>query len=231
MSATVSSTPNSAASDSNSIDFMIAQYMNKVWTSTLVVVKSVTNAGALSPVGYVSVQPLVGMIDIEGKVYDHGEISNAPYFRLQGGTDAIILDPKVGDIGIALFASRDITAVKKAKKPSPPGSDRKHHISDALYIGGVLNGSPTQYVRFSADGIEIVSPTKFTAKAPSIILDGEVTQQGGNASFGANVSIAGDLGVTGDTNVTGEITGKGKVLSTHVHSGVQHGTDETGAPV
>jgi hypothetical protein len=41
-----------------------------------------------------------------------------PYFRVQGGADAIIIDPKVGDLGIAVFCSRDITGVKRSKEAS-----------------------------------------------------------------------------------------------------------------
>jgi hypothetical protein len=31
-------------------------------------------------------------------------------------------------------------------------------MSDALYLGGVLNGVPTQYIQFAAGGITITSP-------------------------------------------------------------------------
>ena len=95
-------------------------------------------------------------------------IYGCPYQRAQGGANAVILDPEVGDIGIAVFASRDIAAVIANRKPSNPGSRGRFRMSDAMYIGGLLNGVPTQWVRFSAAGIEIVSPTQVKLEAPDV---------------------------------------------------------------
>ena len=39
-----------------------------------------------------------------------------------------------------------------------------------MYVGGILNGVPTQWVRFSDAGIEISSPTAITMEAPSITM-------------------------------------------------------------
>lgn len=47
----------------------------------------------------------------------------------------------------------------------------------------------------------------------------------------ALVAITGNLTVGGTVVATGEVTGAGKVLSTHVHGGVQNGPSNTGAPV
>lgn len=160
--------PKTGNSDLNATSFLFEQLMGKVWTSALVQVNAVTNAGALSAVGFVDVSPLIHQVDGAGKATPHGIIHNVPYFRLQGGADAVILDPKVGDIGLAIFASRDISAVKSSKAPNVPGSSRRFSPSDGLYIGGFLNGVPTQYVRFSATGIEVVSPTKIICTAPEV---------------------------------------------------------------
>ena len=94
------------------MQFLISQALNRVSTATLVKVVSVTNAGGLSPVGFVDVQPLVNQLDGAGNAVPHGVLHRLPYFRLQGGADAVILDPKVGDIGMAAFANRDISLVK-----------------------------------------------------------------------------------------------------------------------
>lgn len=223
--------PTSSASEANSMEFFIRQFVNRIWTSTIVVVTSVSNAGDIEDAGTVSIQPLVGQIDSAGKVYPFNTpIYDVPYFRVQGGSDAIILDPKVGDIGIAIFASRDITVAKSTKTASPPGSDRKFDISDAFYLGGILNGTPNQYVRFSATGIELVSPTKVTISAPvaeidapSIILNGAVSQ-GSGSNAGAATFTNG--ATTPMDFVAGTIS-----LKTHKHSGVQTGSGNSGAPV
>jgi hypothetical protein len=61
---------------------------------------------------------------------EHGVIYSIPYFRLQGGVNAIIIDPEPGDIGMCGFCSRDISVVKNTKKIANPGSYRKYAWAD-----------------------------------------------------------------------------------------------------
>jgi len=197
-------TPTSATDDYNSLVFVIGQVLAQLQTVTLVRVMAVSNDGGVSPVGTVDVQPLVNQMTGNRQPVAHGTIFNVPYFRLQGGGSAVILDPKVGDIGMCAFASRDISAVKTAKGPANPGSFRQFDWADGLYFGGLLNGVPTQYVRFHAGGIDI--------KAPTITLDG-------------------DVHITGETTADGDVTAEGISLHDHVHGGVQSGTSDTGPPV
>lgn len=194
----------SAGSDFNAMDFIARQAVSKLATTTLVLVKAVTNAG-VSAVGFVDVQPMVAQIDGRGQPTAHGTIHNVPYMRLQGGARAVILDPVVGDIGIAVFGSRDLSAVKANRAPSNPGSRRQFDMADALYLGGVLNGVPTEYVRFFSGGVEIVSASEIRLRAPTITLDG---------------AVAG----TGAAVFQDSVTGAGIVLDTHVHIGHAPGT-------
>lgn len=147
--------------------FVIRSLLSKVRTSQPVEVLSVTNDGGISPIGYVDIQPLVGQLDGNGNVVPHGPIYNVPYMRIQGGGNAVIIDPEVGDIGLASFCDRDISAVKVSGAASPPGSKRKHDMSDAVYTSTIIAAAPTQYVQFNASGINIVSPTAVTITAPS----------------------------------------------------------------
>jgi Phage protein Gp138 N-terminal domain len=137
----------------------------------LVQVKAVTNTGADIAAGSVDVQILVNQVDGAGNATPHGIIHNVPYYRLQGGANAIIIDPQVGDIGLAVFADRDISSVKVNKAQSNPGSSRRFSAADALYLGGYLNGVPNQIVEFNAAGITVTSPTKVTINAPNIALN------------------------------------------------------------
>ena len=139
-------------SEQNGLNFAIQQAMLKLQTALPVRVMAVRNAG-LAPVGQVDIQVLVDMVDGQGNTVQHGTISNVPYFRLQGGTNAVIVDPSPGDIGMACFCSRDISAVKSVKDAAPPGSWRSHDFSDALYLGGFLNGTPTSYIQITDGGI------------------------------------------------------------------------------
>lgn len=151
-------TPWSTEGDYNVQYFAIQQALSKLQTATLVRVESCTNDGGVSPFGLVDVTPLVAQVDGTGELTPHVTAYQLPYLRLQGGSSAFILDPKAGDIGIAIFASRDISNVKSTQGPSGPGSGRQYDLSDGMYLGGLLNAAPTQYIRFSDAGIEIVTP-------------------------------------------------------------------------
>ena len=121
---------NSGASDYNAKTFMVWSILAEVRTMTLVKIVGVTNDGGISPVGFVDILPLVNQTDGAGNAEAHGVIYNCPYFRLQGGTNAIIIDPSVGDIGWAGFADRDISAgatwpgaaAPPAVPPAAPGA-------------------------------------------------------------------------------------------------------------
>lgn len=138
-------------------------------------------------------------------------ICKAPYFRLQSGANAVILDPQVGDIGLACVADRDISSVKVSKQSAPAASKRHHDMADALYIGGVLNGAPTQYVQFNAEGITLFSPTKVTIQAPAIAMVGAVS-------------------VSETLTAAGDVVGAGVSLSTHLTKGVAPGSGVSGPP-
>ena len=124
--------------------------------------------GGVDPVGFVDVVPLIGQRSADGTITPHGVIHNVPYNRLQGGANAVIIDPQVGDIGIACFSSRDLTSVKNARAAAGPGSLRMYDMSDAMYIGGILNGTPTQYILFDQTGITVLSPTAIKVQAPNV---------------------------------------------------------------
>lgn len=226
------------AGEYGALMFVIGQALARLSTATLVRVVSVTNNGGLSPVGFVDVQPLVNQLDGAGNAVPHAVLHQLPYFRLQGGTDAVILDPKVGDIGMAAFGSRDLSAVKASKQQANPGSWRTHDMADGLYFGGLLNGIPVQYVQFTEGGINVVSPSKVTVQAPNIelnaatqcalnspviVLNGTVQQ--GAGSFGGTSTWQGNM------NTLGTLRNNGKdVGSTHTHPGVQSGPSNTGTP-
>lgn len=213
--------------------FLIHQVLAAVSTAKLVRVEAVTNAGDLSPVGFVDVLPLVNQLDGENNAVPHGVVHNLPYFRLQGGTNAVILDPQVGDIGLANFADRDISAVKSAKDVANPGSKRRFDMADGLYHGGFLNGTPQQYVRFFNGGMELVSPTKVRIAAPQVQVDASTsfTVNSPQSNFSGAVIIQGLLswlaGMTGSilSGVASSITGAVAFFGTITSNG--HAIDST----
>ena len=217
MSASVGQqTLTSDMSDANAVAFQIKQGLARMATAMPVKVLSVTNSGGITPVGYVDVQPLVNQVDGAGNSVPHGTVHGLPYSRLQGGSNAVILDPSVGDIGVIVAASRDISAVKNTKAAANPGSFRRHDFADGMYVGAVLNGTPTQYVAFSGGGVSIYSPTAITLAVGGVSL--EITSSGFTLSGGPVMSAQ-----------TG--TFAGVIVDMHLHSGVTTGSDETGPPV
>lgn len=149
--------PSDFAGEYNQLLFMIRQVLSKVNVAALCEVVAVSGGG-VGPVGYVDLQPLVNQVDGFGNAIPQGVLHNIPYMRIQGGANAIIIDPQIGDIGAAVFSDRDISSVKATGKQANPGSRRRFDVADGLYFGGMLNGTPTQYIQFLANQINIVSP-------------------------------------------------------------------------
>ncbi len=214
--------PDDAAGEFNQLSFLIWQILATVHTVTLVKVVSVTSAGGVAPAGYVDVQPLVNQLDGDGNAVPHGVISNVPYFRIQGGSNAIILDPEVGDIGLAAFAQNDISSVKTTQAQANPGSRRRFHWSDGLYFGGFLNGAPSQYIQFVGNAINIVSPGTVTITTPGNV---SVTA-GGSAIIKAATIVLQNAG----TALKALLNSAFATWATgHVHSNGNGGAD-TGTP-
>lgn len=235
----------------NNIGFVIQQMLGRLQTATLVKIIKCTNSGGLSPVGFVDVLPMVNQLDAAGTAVPHSTIYNVPYFRMQGGANAVIIDPEPGDIGIAVFASRDISKVKSTRKQGNPGSMRQYSPADALYIGGTLNAAPTQYVQFSSAGIKIHSPTLINLDAPDIQLNAETVEIAASSSVtvttptfkvnGATVlngslsqgtgSGGGTATLQGPVTVVGDLTAAGTSVHSHTHGNVQNGPGTTSAPL
>jgi hypothetical protein len=216
--------PQQGAGHFNALQFMVEQVMAGNATAKVVQVKSVTGGGLSTP-PRVSVQIMVNQYDGSGNSTPHGIINNVPVMRLQGGSNAVIIDPVVGDIGIMVCADRDISAVKATAKVSNAGSFRRFDPADGLYIGGVLNAAPLQYVWFTGDdGVKVADKNGNTvlmhdegitltdAQGSTVKMDGE----------GITLTPAvGKVKVVGDMQVTGQLTGStdsGAVgLATHTH--------------
>jgi hypothetical protein len=162
--------PESGLTEYNALTFIIRQILSELSTCTLVQVKKVTNTGGVAAVGFVDVQPLINQQDGFGNAVPHEVLYNLPYLRMQGGVNAVIIDPADGDIGFAVFADKDISVVKKTKKKANPGSARRFSMADGLYLGGVLNGTPTNYVQFNGNDINIKATGNVNITSPHINL-------------------------------------------------------------
>jgi hypothetical protein len=207
--------PSDSASGFNVQNFIVWQILSRVRTVTPVKVVTVQNDGGVSPTGFVDVQPLVDMIDGLGQATQHGIINNLMYFRLQGGKNAVIIDPEVGDIGVALIADRDVSAIKASKKQGPPGSRRMFDLADGIFVGGILNAAPEQYVQFNGDGMKLACKNDNT-----IVMNSD-----GITINGVLIDRSGNISGVGTLDASGEGTFDGHTVGGHTHDvpGVQTG--------
>lgn len=224
-----------AVNDPNADAFTIVKFLKGLAGPTLVRVVSCTNNGGVSAYGFVNVLPLVNQLNGEGQPTPHGVVNNMMYSRLQGGSNAVICDPEPNDVGIAIFCTRDVSAVKAAAaqggtiaQQSPP-SFRWWDWADGVYLGWVLNRLPSQYFQLlqNGAGINVVSPQQITLTAPTVTI---------NASTGVNVNtpttaLSQNLTIGGTTTGQGDGVFAGVSVSTHLQSGVQSGGDDSGPPV
>ena len=198
--------PNTAGSEYNALQFMIQNAMQGISTAIPVQVQAVKGL-------FVDVLPLVSSVDGYGQAVEPTTLFHLPVFRYHAGVGAVILDPVIGDKGLAVFAQADSSNVQTGTDtPQQPGSFRKHSMSDGFYIGGFHNAAPSVYIEIKQDGtIQIVAPTSVTVTSPQV-------------DFSGNVSMSGNVNVIGDATIGG-ISFLG-----HVHGGVQSGGSTTSTP-
>ena len=187
-------TPWSTQGDYNVMLFAIQQALSKMQTATLVQVAACSNSGAVAAIGTVDVTPLVNQLDALNNPTPHVTVFGLPYFRSQAGSNGIIIDPQVGDIGVAVFASRDISKVKSTQAQANPGSGRQYDFADGIYLGTVLSAAaPTQYLLFSESGLTANTPGKLVTQSSGdtdITAGGKlVTQSSGDTDITASGNI------------------------------------------
>lgn len=205
-------TPSDAASRFNAIHLLVLSLLSRIATSTMVQVVACTNDGGLAPAGTVDLLPLPNQLDGGGNAIPHGVIYGCPYVRIQGGANAIIIDPQPGDIGVASFASRDLSSVIATKAQANPGSRRQFSWADGMYMGSCLGPIPQQYLQWNEEGIKIFSPTKLTFIAPEIELQGPTTITG-------PLTVTGPAVLEGGGSLTGAFSVNGVEMDqNHTHS-------------
>ena len=182
--------------------YIINNLIANIHTMMPVKILSVTiPTDSLAPIGRCEVLPLVQQIDGSNNVYPMGKIINVPYLRVQGGANAIVIDPQVGDVGLCGFCERDISIVKRTGELSAPDTRRKYDINSAVYMFTMMSGTPTQYIHFKSSGIDIkttgdlnINGLIIKADGTLITKDGDTVDKhshGGVQSGGSNTSPLG----------------------------------------
>jgi len=222
---------NSGNTPFNELSFVVQMALSKLNVATLVQVQAVNAGSGLAPVGTVDVLPLVNQVAGDGSAMPHATIHGMPYLRIQGGANAIVCDPAVGDVGFCVFADRDISTVQASGAQGPPGSARRFDMADGLYLGGwCSNLTPTNYVQVTDEGINVVlgsTTLELTAGECTITANTKIIgtlEVTGQATFDQAATVTGNLTVGGD------VVSAGISLDNHVHVGVQVGGGTTGGP-
>lgn len=179
-------------SDVEAFSFQFNQMLSGNFFIEIVMVTAVSGT---APNLTVDVMPLVLPTDITGAALENSPVYNCPVFRLQRGNSGVIMNPVVGDIGMLAVCDKDTTLVRANRKQEIPGSARKHSKSDGIYLGGLINANPTQYVEFADSAINIVSPNQVNVTAPTAVVTASqgVTVDTPTAHFTGNVTADGDI--------------------------------------
>ena len=178
--------------------FIIQQLISNIHTMIPVEVVSVSvPTGTLAPIGRCSVRPLVQQVNGNNNVYGRGQIINVPYLRVQGGKNAVVIDPVVGDVGLCGFCERDISMVKRTGVEAAPNTRRQYSLNDAVYMFTMMSGVPEQYVHFKDNGIDIkstgdiningliIKPSGQLVLANGVIVDTHIHSQGNDSAGNA----------------------------------------------
>lgn len=223
--------PADTATEYSTIQFIVQSILSRIATATPVRVVSCSNSGGLAAWGTVTVQPVISQLSGNNVAVQHGNLFKLPYVRWQGGLNAVILDPEPGDLGVAVFCSRDISSLKQQDNIDstsagtvlgvPPASGRQYSMADGIYIGACLNKVPTQFVQMSSEGMRLVSTVKITLQAPDI----EIISTG---TINIQASDTIDIDSPGNTISGGATSIDGKQFLPHTHTGVQSGGSNTG---
>lgn len=238
-------TPGDGNSDFTALAFIIRQKLALLDVMKLVKVEAVHGGGAAAKPATVDVLPLVSQVDGAGNATPHGTVYGIPVLRLQGGTGAIVLEPKVGDVGFVVCADRDISAVKAAETPDKtvtPGSFRKMSIADGVYVGGCLNKAPEQFIAFTDDDVRWVDRhgnSIVTSAAGFKVADHhgnvlESTASGFTLKIGETTvmqATSSGVEITGTLRASQDVTAGAVSVQHHIHGAVQVGGGTSGPPV
>lgn len=226
------------SSDLNALNFLIKSIVKgMVNTAIPVRVDAVVRTGEGKGADYLSATPLVEMRSASGEAIPNVSIPKLRWFRLQHGKAAVICDPKVGDIGLAVFAQQDVSALTGGNTPVQPGSFRCFDMSDGFYIGGFWGQKPETFIHLEDTGhITITAPQAVTVNtttatvnaSASVTIDTPVTHITGDLIVDGKITGGGGMALSGGATVSGDVVADGISLKSHTHTGDSGGT--TGTP-
>ncbi|QCE34699.1 hypothetical protein FAI40_04665 [Acetobacteraceae bacterium] len=150
----------------------------------------------------------------EGQEIPQTLLYNVPYFRLQGGANAVILDPQPGDIGQLILNGRDVSDVKNQQKTALPPSKRLFSQNDCFFLPSLFGQNAKQYLMANQEGWKLHAD-----KGASIVIEAD------------KIELVGEVTIKGTLSVSDDITAGEKQISLQNHTHPFNITStETGTP-
>lgn len=154
-----------------------------------------------------TVQPLIQMVDTDGRSITRAQNTNVPVLTLGGGGFLISFNLPQGSLGWIKASDRDISLFLQQYSIEAPNTGRLHSFEDGLFIPDIMTGynisddDNDSMVIQSTDGNVTISlnPSRIKLTAPDI-------------------EITGDTEINGNANITGNVTSSGINLTTHNHT-------------
>ena len=198
-------------------------------------------------------------IDLAGNNIPMPVITNIPVSFVRCGNSHITHPISKGDTGFIVFADRDISSWVETNNKSVVDSARTHSMQDSYFVPGIVGGgnnanpndveikynNTTIHLRKNGD-VDINTPSKVNVNASNVIINSETTNNG-NVQINGNLTVSqmlttggftslgtsggGTAQFTGSINVTDDVIASNVSLNSHLHSGVQSGTSNTGQPI
>lgn len=174
-----------------SLLFLINSVVNNINTAELVRVIAVDEEKK-----QIDVIPIVAKPDSEGQRIEPAPIYGIKYIEWQYGTNAIIATPVVNDVGLLVVCTKDISSIDSGLV----GSYRRYNLADGIYFGGLcgFNATPTQFIKFDENGIEVTSPTALTVNAQTMTVN---AQKSATVIAGETATISAQSVVLGSSSV------------------------------
>lgn len=178
--------------------------------------------------GLATVQPLVMVGTTDGTKISRAPVAGIKTLRIGAGGFFIRFPIKPGDLGWIKANDRDISLILQSSGGEDwPNTKRLHSFSDALFI-------PDTYKQWAIDGADIDSliiqsmdgSVKIALRSNEIEIKAQTVKINGDLELTGNISATGDVEFTGPSLKHNNIN----VGSTHNHSGVVSGSDNTGTP-
>lgn len=193
-------TPNDLLDNYNSLIFVINQFIkNTINTVELVRVELINEDGTIDVI------PVVKRETADGTYAENRTIPNVKYIQYQAGTNAVIVKPQVGDIGLLLINKRDISNAQGGIV----ATKRMFNPCDGIYLGGVfgLNQNPVNFIEVNDSGITANSNLKINLKATvGINMDSPLVETTGSLKVGTGASGIVYTGAQALTFVNGILT-------------------------